>query len=240
MSEYNSLNGHGEPRATPLYERSNVLNVSKQGRIASIIGGALLTTAAINRVDKHPIGSLLRLVAGGYLLYRGISGNCPVSAMSGRRSSEKHASAINIRTKLTINKPRSEVYSSWRQLSNLPIFMKHLTSVKETDSHHSHWAANGPGGIGSLEWDAEIVKEEAGHLLGWRSAAGSEVATAGRVTFTDAISGGTDVEVIISYRPPAGHVGTSLAWILNAAFEDIIEKDVLRFKQFVETGEVTV
>jgi uncharacterized membrane protein len=239
MSKYNSLNGHGEPRATALYESSNVLNVSKQGRVASIVSGALLTTSAINNVDKHPIRSLFRLIAGGYLLYRGISGNCPVSAAVGRRSTDKHTTAVNIRTKLIVDKPRGEVYAFWRQLSNLPLFMKHLASVEESDAFHSHWKVVGPGGIGNLEWDAEIVKDEPGALIGWRSVAGSNIATAGRINFKDAFSGGTEMEIMITYRPPAGYVGAGLAWILNGAFEKIIEKDILGFKQYVETGELT-
>lgn len=239
MSTYHSLNGHGEPRATPLYESSNVLNVSKQGRIASIVSGAMLTTSGINNVTKHPITGLFRLIAGGYLLYRGISGNCPVSAYAGRRRDERHARTINIRQKLIIDKPRMEVYSFWRQLSNLPLFMRHLSNVTETDGYHSHWTAKGPGGIGTLEWEAEVIRDEPGAMIGWRSTPGSDIVTAGKVTFEEAISGGTEMEITIAYRPPAGYVGTGLAWLLNSAFENMVEKDVLRFKQFVETGEIT-
>jgi uncharacterized membrane protein len=240
MSKYNHpLNGHGEPRATALYEHSDVLNVSKPGRIASVVGGALMTTSAISNVNKHPIRSLIRLIAGGYLLYRGISGNCPISAMAGRSSGDKHNNAINIRTKFIVDKPRFEVYNFWRSVENLPHFMRHLAVVTEKDSHHSHWVATGPGKLGTIEWDAEIIKDEPGELIGWRSAPGSDLVTAGKITFSDAISGGTDMEVIITYRPPAGYVGTGLAWLLNSAFENMIRKDILRFKSYVETGEIT-
>src|SRR3954468_12269559 len=100
-----TLNGHQEPRAAALYEKSEILNVSKPGRIASIVSGAMLTTSAISNVDKHPIRSLLRLITGGYLLYRGISGNCPLSAaVSGKRLGDGHARSINIRKKLIVDK----------------------------------------------------------------------------------------------------------------------------------------
>lgn len=240
MSKNNHpLNGHGEPRATALYESSNVLNVSNSGRIASIVGGALMTTSGISGVTKHPIRSLFRLIAGGYLLYRGISGNCPLSAAAGRKGSDKHTSAINIRTKFIVDKSREEVYSFWRNVENLPHFMRHLAVVTEKDSHHSHWVATGPGKLGTIEWDAEIIKDEPGSIIGWRSAPGSDIVTAGRITFEDTMGGGTMMEVIISYRPPAGYIGTGLAWILNPAFENMIRKDILRFKSYVETGEIT-
>jgi uncharacterized membrane protein len=240
MSTYNSLNGHGEPRATALYEKSNILNVSKPGRIASIVSGAMLTTSAISNVDKHPFRSLLRLITGGYLLYRGISGNCPVSAAaSGKRLGDAHARAINIRKRLIVDKPRAEVYAFWRQIDNLPLFMKHIASVDLLDSYNSHWVVTGPAGIGKVEWDAEIIKEEPGSLIGWRSAPGSDIVTAGRVNFSD-VPGGTEVAVNITYRPPAGYVGKGLAWLLNNAFERIVEKDIMSFKHFVETGVITI
>ncbi|ACU63688.1 SRPBCC family protein [Chitinophaga pinensis] len=239
MNTYRSLNGHGEPRATWLYEQSNVLNVSRQGRIASVVGGALLTASGINNITKHPFRSLLRLIAGGYLLYRGISGNCPVSAYAGRRMSDRHNSTVNVRAKFIVDKPRDEVYAFWRRLENLPHFMRHLASITEHDDYHSHWIVKGPGGIGTLEWDAEIIKDEEGALIGWRSAPGSNIATAGKVTFSDALDGGTEIEVVIAYRPPAGYVGTGLAWLLNSAFHRMVEKDVMRFKHYVETGEIT-
>lgn len=231
------LNGHGRPSAGPLYDSSNILNVTRKGRVASIVAGSLITSSAIGQIVKHPIRGLMKLAMGGYLLYRGISGNCPVSAAIEERRN-RHTRAINIRTNMLVNKPREEVYLFWRQLGNLPLFMRHLEKVDERDNLHSHWIARGPGGIGTIEWEAEIMKEEPGHLLGWRSVANSMIATAGRVTFEDAPNGGTHVEVMISYRPPAGHVGTGLAWLLNVAFERMIQQDIQRFKRFLESGEL--
>jgi uncharacterized membrane protein len=235
-----TLNGHQEPRAAALYEKSEVLNVSKPGRIASIVSGAMLTTSAINNIDKHPFRSLLRLLTGGYLLYRGISGNCPISAAAGKQAGDSHARAVNIRKKLIVDRTRDEVYSFWRQLDNLPLFMKHLTSVDTLDNTTSHWVVTGPGGIGRAEWNAEIIKDEPGRIIGWRSTEGSDIATAGRVNFREAFGGGTEIEVNITYRPPAGYVGSSLAWLLNAAFARIVEKDILSFKRFLETGVITI
>lgn len=231
------LNGHGRPSASPLYDSSNILNVTREGRVASIVAGSLITGTALGNLGKHPIRSLFRLAVGGYLLYRGISGNCPVSASIEERRN-RHSRAVNIRTSMLVNKPREEVYAFWRQLGNLPLFMRHLVKVDERDSTRSHWIARGPGGIGTIEWEAEIMKEEPGYLLGWRSVPNSMIATAGRITFEDAPGGRTNVEIMISYRPPAGHVGTGLAWLLNLAFERMIENDIQRFKRFLESGEL--
>lgn len=227
-----------QPKAGSLYDSSNIINVTPEGRIVSIFTGAWLVGSAISKVDKSPISSLFKLLGAGYLLYRGISGNDLVNGLLGRRKPDRHTASVNIRTTVSIDNPKEEVYYFWRQLNNLPVFMKHLLSVEETDPFHSHWVVRGPGGIGTLEWDAEIVKEVPGELIGWRSLPGSSIATAGRVTFREAYNGATEIDVMITYRPPAGYVGSGLAWLLNPTFENMLVKDIKRFKNYMETGEI--
>jgi uncharacterized membrane protein len=233
-------NGHHpeQPKAGPLYESSNIINVTPEGRIVSIFTGAWLLGSAISKVDKRPIQSLLKLLGAGYLLYRGISGNDLINGLFGKRRADRHSASVNIRTSMIIDNPKEEVYYFWRQLNNLPVFMKHLQSVEETDPFRSHWIVKGPGGIGTLEWDAEIVKEVPGELIGWRSLPGSSIATAGRITFRETVNGGTEIDVMITYRPPAGYVGSGLAWLLNPTFENMLVRDIKRFKNYMETGEI--
>ncbi|NIG57639.1 SRPBCC family protein [Chitinophaga sp. Cy-1792] len=236
MNANNQMNGNA-PVAGTLYDSSTLINVSPEGRIVSIFSGAWLLGSAISKVDKKPVQSLARLLGAGYLLYRGISGNGLFNGFFGKRKADRHARAVNIRTSILIDNPREEVYYFWRQLNNLPVFMKHLQSVEEYDPLHSHWVVKGPAGLGTLEWDAEIVKEYPGEFLGWRSLPGSSIATAGRVTFMDLPGGGTAVDVMLTYRAPAGYLGSGLAWMLNAAFENMVVQDIRRFKYFMETGE---
>ncbi|MFY0254234.1 SRPBCC family protein [Chitinophaga sp. 30R24] len=238
LTQQHNGNHPDQPKAGALYESSNIINVTPEGRIVSIFTGAWLLGNAISKVDKSPFKSLFKLFGAGYLLYRGISGNDLVNGLMGKRKPDKHTTAINIRTAISIANPKEEVYYFWRQLSNLTVFMKHLQTVEEKDPFHSHWVVKGPGGIGTLEWDAEIVKEIPGEIIGWRSLPGSSVATAGRVTFRDTFNGGTEIDVMITYRPPAGYVGSGLAWLLNPSFENMIIKDVRRFKNYMETGEI--
>ncbi len=78
-------------------------------------------------------------VAGGYLAYRGITGHCDVYQLAGKRKLPDTVKNINIRTNVTVNKPRHEVYAFWRKLSNLPLFMSHLKRVEVIDDKRSHW-----------------------------------------------------------------------------------------------------
>lgn len=175
---------------------------------------------------------------GSFLLYRGTSGNCPVYTSIGKTGDATHADSVNIRTSLYVNKPRHEVYQFWRKLENLPRFMKHILVVSEIDSRRSHWEATLPGNLATIKWDAEIVKEEEGNLIGWQSVANSTIENAGKVEFRDAGNGGTELDVVISYRPPAGDIGAGIAKLLNPIFEKVVLGDIKNFKTFIENADV--
>ena len=226
---------HAENEFQP-HEGGGQVNVSQNERMVSVGVGAFLLSSGLNNLTRRPIKGLLRTLVGGYLVYRGVSGHCPAYSAVGKTKGVSHTPAINIRTGLIVNKPKDEVYAFWRKLENLPLFMKHLGSVTEIDAKHSHWEAEIPGGIGRIKWNAEIVKEEEGHLIGWQSIPNSTINNAGKVSFKEALGGqGTELEVVISYHPPAGELGAGIARSLNPVLEKMIRQDIMNFKDYIET-----
>ncbi len=227
---------HADNELQPYEGGSGIVNVGNNERIVSAALGAFLLSSGLSNIFKNPISGLVKTGLGGWLLYRGASGNCPVYSGMGKTKGVGHTSAINIRTNLIVNIPKNEVYAFWRKLENLPLFMKHLSSVTEIDAKHSHWEASLPGNIGKVKWNAEIVKEEEGNMIGWQSIPNSQINNAGKVVFNDALGGqGTELEVVISYHPPAGEIGAGVAKLLNPVFEKLIRKDVMNFKEYIET-----
>lgn len=218
----------------PPEEGTNTINVAWPERMISSTFGALMISSAVRNLVSHPLKSFTKGLVGGYLLYRGLSGNCPLYAQMGKIKTIRHASSVNIRTTLTVNRPRYQVYAFWRNLENLPRFMKHLASVKEIDSTHSHWEAIIPGNLGRIKWNAIIVKEEPGTLLGWQSVPDSTINNAGKVEFRDVEEGGTELRVVICYRAPAGDLGAGIAKIFNPIFDKIIRDDISSFKNYIE------
>lgn len=226
---------HADNEFTP-QSGSGVVNVGQGERIASAALGAWLLSSGLNNLFKHPINGLLKSALGGYLLYRGASGHCPLYESMGKTKGVTHTQNVNIRTGLIVNKPKDEVYAFWRKLENLPLFMKHLAGVTEIDSKHSHWEAVLPGNIGKIKWNAEIVKEEPGQLIGWQSIPNSMINNAGKVTFHEALGGeGTELEVVITYHPPAGEIGAGIAKAITPVFEKMIRQDIMNFKDYIET-----
>lgn len=197
-------------------------------RILSIAGGSWLLYDMLSAGKTD----YLKSAAAGFLLFRGATGFGLVTG-SGRNRRN-----IKIETTMTVNRPVNEVYDYWRKLENLPLFMDHLESVKELDERKSEWKARIPGGIGTISWKSEIIREESNRHVSWRSLPDSAIENEGTVSFHDAGKYGTRVEVVISYRTPAGKAGDKAAELANPLFEKMIRKDIKNFKSHMETGEV--
>lgn len=146
--------------------------------------------------------------------------------------------AQRVNKSVTINRPADECYRFWRHVESFPTFMDNVESVKAIDERRSHWRAKGPAGS-KLEWDAEITEDQLGQLLEWRSVPGGDVDNSGSVRFADAAGGrGTVVQVQMDYRPPAGKAGALIAKVFGEDPAQQVEKDLRRFKQLMETGEI--
>lgn len=210
------------------------VNLELPERLVSVAVGTKLAFSGVFGIFKHPLRSTMKLFAGGYLLQRGVTGYCSLYAKLGKTSTDPVN--INIRYTFTVNRSRQDVYDFWRRLENLPLFMSHLDNIQAIDDQRSHWEAKIPGNLGTISWEAEIVKDEPGRMIGWQSLPGSTVQNAGKVVFEDAPGGeGTIVKIVISYLPPAGGLGTGIAKLLNPLFEKVVREDVLNFKDYIET-----
>lgn len=138
---------------------------------------------------------------------------------------------------VTINRPSAELYAWWRDFSNLASVMENVERVDVLDGTRSHWVVKAPGGT-TVEWDAIVTEEHEGELIAWTSAEGADVANSGRVTFRDAGARGTVVTATILYDPPAGVIGKLVAKLFQREPNIQVRRDLARFKQLMETGEV--
>ena len=215
--------------------RDKLMSAATCQRLASVAGGIMLIGSAFNRNSSR---RFLKAAVGCYLTYKGIAGKRSISEVY--HSIEKVAAgrSLNIRVSMVVNKPREEVYAMWRNLSNLPLFMKHLVRVEEQDELFSNWVMEIPGKVGTLQWHAEIVKERYGEMIAWQSLPGSSIDNAGKVGFRDSLGGqGTTVDVILTYHAPLGKAGEQVARIFTPVFKRMLEEEIRGFKDFVETHQ---
>ena len=215
------------------FSKTEDQNIDQGERFVSLLGGGYLLYKSLKNLPSHPIIGIQGALASGLLIYRGISGVCPLYKQLGKDTTDPEA--ITIVEEITVNASKEKVYKFWRDLSNLPKFMEHLKKVTETSSTESHWEADTPGHLIPLTWNAEITREEENSYLGWQSIAGSMIENAGKVEFKDTINQiGTTLHIEISYFPPAGSVGRGVASLFNGIFEKMIRADIQSFKTYVE------
>jgi uncharacterized membrane protein len=139
---------------------------------------------------------------------------------------------------ITIDSPPETIYRFWRTLENFPRFMRHLVEVNATGDRTSHWVAKAPAGA-QVEWDAEIVEDEANARIAWRTLPQSSVEHEGVVSFEPAPGGrGTIVRISMRYVPPAGKLGVRIAKLFGEEPNLQIDADLRRMKQLIETGEI--
>jgi uncharacterized membrane protein len=133
-----------------------------------------------------------------------------------------------------------ELYSRWRDLSRLPELIPHLESVTPIDQTRSRWILKGPRDL-RLSWEAELVADEPGRLIAWRSIEGADVDNEGSVRFTLVPNDrGTEMKVLLSYAPPAGWLANTVATLIGRGGDREVREALRRFKQQMEADEVAI
>jgi uncharacterized membrane protein len=234
----NELTSHKQPGNIPGLQGGKVPPAKMPAvwppttRLLAGTSGSLMMVAGTGRGGA--LGTFLNLIGMG-LLVRAVSNKQMkqlVGVDVGRR-------AVDVQKTINVSAPVEEVYAFWSDFENFPKFMTHIREVQNLDNGRSHWVVIGPGGV-SVNWDAVITRQEENKLLSWRSEPGATVASAGTVHFTANAEGGTQVQVQMSYNPPVGAIGHSVAALLGSDPKAKMDEDLVRFKTLIETGKTTV
>jgi uncharacterized membrane protein len=226
-------------------------NVHPAERIVSGLAGAALAACGAMSAAKHKhegtgamAGGAAMAVAGGYLLYRGITGHCPGYAALRTGTAKEtdsenavipHGQGIRVEKAVIIARPAQEIYDFWRDFENLPRFMSHLEEVQVLDGSRSRWVAKGPMGK-SVCWEAEIINEMYGEMIAWKSVEPADVPNTGTVFFRSLGENATEVRVVLEYLPPAGRLGAAVARLWGEEPAVQIQDDLNHLKQLFENG----
>ena len=143
-----------------------------------------------------------------------------------------------IGTSVLIAKPRRQLFEAWSRLERFPEFMENVERVT-VEGERSVWQVSAPAG-GTVTLKNRITHVVPGQEISWQSEEDSEVSNSGKVSFADAPAGrGTYVSLVLSYEPPGGPVGRGIAKLFQREPAIQARRDLRRFKQLMETGEVT-
>lgn len=217
-------------------------NVGDWERLASLGGGCAL---ALLGLEARSTKGLLMLALGGGLIYRGLTGHCHLYDLLGVHTNapeNPHASiasgqGVHVVHSVTIQQPAKKLYEYWRDLKNLPSFMRHVDGVEILGPTTSKWRVE--TSLGPVEWIADIIADVPGQTISWRSRDNSTVACAGSIHFKELPElRATQVDLNLRYDAPGARAESVIASLFGQSPQQFIREDLRRFKQLMETGEI--
>jgi uncharacterized membrane protein len=138
------------------------------------------------------------------------------------------------RTSAIVQADAHELYALWRDVESAPKWQEQITSVRQTSDVTSHWIMESDGE--KIEWDSEILADEPGRRIAWRSIAGDS-SNAGEVIFDPAPGDrGTLVTVLQEFR--IGKFANAWETIVGRNPKQSVIENLRHFKAFAETGEI--
>jgi uncharacterized membrane protein len=141
---------------------------------------------------------------------------------------------IWVRTSAIVQADARELYALWRDVESAPVWQEQISSVRRISDAISHWIMESDGQ--KIEWDSEILADEPGKRLVWRSIAGDS-SNAGEVIFDTAPGDrGTLVTVLQEFR--LGKIANTWETIVGRNPKQSVIENLRHFKAFAETGEI--
>jgi uncharacterized membrane protein len=144
--------------------------------------------------------------------------------------------AVAVRKSLNVQASLERVYEFWSDIERFPRFMTNVREVRDLGAGRSRWTVAGPAGV-PVEWEAVVTKRVANQEFAWQTVPGSTVEHAGHVRFLPNASGGTRMDVHLSYAPPAGALGHGVAWLFGSDPKTEMDADLARMKTLLEAQE---
>ncbi len=182
--------------------------------------GALAVVGAITAIDY---------AASAQLTSRSRQGGEPVTG--GHEAFVEQA--------MIVNRSPQECYAYWRDLANLPRFIRMLQSIAIKDERKfslgdasCRWR-EASSGIRRSQWTAPTSESP-----GTRSNAPLSLMRAACASIRHPARRGCIVRVLMHYRPPMGRAGVGLAKLLGRDPNTEAREDLRRFKALIETGEI--
>jgi uncharacterized membrane protein len=196
-------------------------------RIMALLGGGVLGYYGLTR--RSPAGVTLAAVGLGLLVRN--AGGFDLKRLFGMAAGTQE---VVVEKTIQINATPDAVFDVWSRYENFPRFMSHVAEVSDLGQQRSRWIVKGPAGA-EVEWNAVLTECTRPTRMAWQSEPGATVDNAGSVRLEPA-NGGTRVMVRMSYIPPAGVLGQTVAILLGSDPEQQLEDDLMRMKDFIERG----
>jgi uncharacterized membrane protein len=194
-----------------------------------LLSGVAGTGLALHGAARRDLVGLVTGLSGAGLLARGAT-NLDLGSLLGLG---RRRPAVTVRKSLNVQAPPAQVYEFWNAIERFPSFMANIREVQDLGGGRSRWTVAGVAGA-PVEWEAVVTQRVPNRELAWETVPGSTVEHSGRVLFLPNASGGTRIDVHLSYAPPGGAIGHSIAWLFGTDPKAEINADLARMKTLLE------
>jgi uncharacterized membrane protein len=141
---------------------------------------------------------------------------------------------IWVRTSAIIQASADDLYAMWQDVESAPQWQEAIQQVVRTGPRTSHWVMR--SGDKTVEWDSEVLADEPGKRIAWRSI-GGDSDNAGEVIFETAPgSRGTMVTVLQEFR--MSKLASAWETITGRNPKQAVIENLRHFKALAETGEI--
>lgn len=216
-------------------------NLSRNERLLTVAAGA----GAMGLAVYFPRFRKPLALASASLIARGTAGYCPVTAAmrphlrAGDTRLELGGSRGSHLAQVVIIKATPDtVYNFWRDPAQLSQALPASVTVHERDSLLWDWTLGTEGTPNLATWTSEIIHDEPGKLLSWKTTEDSTIVSAGSVTLRELpATRGTEVRVRMQYAPPMGKVGAAVARVAGHGADQFVREYLRDIKQFIEMDQ---
>jgi uncharacterized membrane protein len=144
-----------------------------------------------------------------------------------------------VRTSALIHADADDLYKIWRDVEAAPLWQEQIEKVTRTGEATSHWVMRSESKEdknNTIEWDSEVLKDEPGRRIAWRSI-GGDSDNAGEVVFEPSPGGrATMVTVLQEFR--MGKLTSLWETIVGRNPKQAVIENLRHFKALAETGEI--
>jgi len=142
-----------------------------------------------------------------------------------------------IEASVTIRRAVEDVFSFYRDFTNLPSFLGDVMAIEEIGPATSRWTIQGPLGIRAT-WTIKVTEERTNELIRYETVTPPGLRTYWEIHFAPGSeSGQTEVRELMT--APLGRLGRAVLALMGKFPTEEVAANLHRLKQVMETGKVT-
>jgi uncharacterized membrane protein len=141
---------------------------------------------------------------------------------------------IWVRTNALVNAEPEKLYQLWRDVESASLWQEQIVSVTRIGDRISRWVMRVKDK--QVEWDSEILADEPGRRIAWRSISGDS-SNAGEVVF-EATPGDRGTSVTVLQEFAMSKLASAWETLIGRNPKQAVIENLRHFKALAESGEI--